>query len=74
MAYLAALEGECGPRGFLISARDTSADRPLRELMAEYYDGYDSFAPDRDDFASAFNSSKMERFFDWRRTHSWLQG
>lgn len=71
-AFRAALEGEsAGHEVFLIAAADTSADRPLRELMAEYYDGYHSFAPDHDDFASAFNCSKMERFFGWRPTYSW---
>ena len=71
-AYRAALEGDStGHEVFLIAAADTSADRPLRELMAEYYDGYDRFAPDHDDFASAFNCSKMERFFGWKPSYSW---
>ena len=74
-AYLAALDGESsGHEVFLIAAADTSADRPLRELMAEYYDGYDSFAPDHDDFASAFSCAKMERFFGWKPHYSWRQG
>ncbi len=73
-AYRAALEGEStGHEVFLIAAADTSADRPLRELMAQYYDGYASFAPAHDDFASPFNCSKMERFFGWKPTHSWRQ-
>jgi nucleoside-diphosphate-sugar epimerase len=71
-AYLAALEGEStGHEVFLIAAADTSADRPLRELMATYYDGYDRFAPEHDDFASAFNCAKMERFFGWKPSYSW---
>lgn len=71
-AYRAALEGEStGHEVFLIAAADTSADRPLRELMATYYDGYNSFAPDHDDFASAFSCRKMERFFGWKPTYSW---
>ncbi len=71
-AYLAALEGEsAGHEVFLIAAADTSADRPLRELMAAYYAGYDRFAPDHDDFASAFNCAKMERFFGWKPSYSW---
>lgn len=73
-AFRAALEGaSTGHEVFLIAAADTRAKRPLRELMAEYYDGYDRFAPDHDDFASAFNSSKMERFFGWRSRYSWRQ-
>ena len=73
-AYRAALEGEsAGHEVCLIAAADTSADRPLRELMAEFYDGYDSFAPDYTDFASAFNCSKMERLFGWRPAYSWRQ-
>ncbi|HZB95910.1 MAG TPA: NAD(P)-dependent oxidoreductase [Herpetosiphonaceae bacterium] len=73
-AYLAALQGESTSHEvFLIAAPDTSADRPLRELMAEYYDGYDRFAPDHDEFASAFNCSKMERFFGWKPSYSWRQ-
>lgn len=73
-AYLAALEGESSRHEvFLIAAADTSADRPLRELMATYYNGYDRFAPDHDDFASAFNCAKMERFFGWKPQYSWRQ-
>lgn len=71
-AYLAALEGESsGHEVFLIAAADTSAARPLRELMAEYYDGYDRFDPAHDDFASAFSCAKMERFFGWKPSYSW---
>lgn len=71
-AYRAALEGEsAGHDVFLIAAADTSAARPLRELMAEYYNGYDRIAPEHDDFASAFNCAKMERFFGWKPQYSW---
>ena len=71
-AYLAALEGaSAGHEVFLIAAADTSVDRPLRELMATYYDGYDRIAPDHDDYASAFNCAKMERFFGWKPSYSW---
>jgi nucleoside-diphosphate-sugar epimerase len=74
LAYRAALEGtSTGHEVFLIAAADTSADRPLRELMAQYYNGYDSFAPDHDDFASAFSCEKMERFFGWKPIYSWRQ-
>ncbi len=71
-AYLATLEGESeGHEVFLIAAADTRAKRGLRELMAEYYDGYDRIAPEHDDHASAFNCSKMERYFGWKPTYSW---
>ena len=71
-AFLAALAGESdGHEVCLIAAADTSADRPLRELMAEFYDGYDRFAPDHDDFASAFDCGKMARLFGWRPRFSW---
>jgi nucleoside-diphosphate-sugar epimerase len=71
-AYLAALQGQSsGHEVFLIAAADTSMDRPLRELMATYYDGYDRIAPDHDDYASAFNCAKMERFFGWKPSYGW---
>jgi nucleoside-diphosphate-sugar epimerase len=71
-AFRAALEGtSAGHEVFLIAAADTRAQRSLRELMAEYYDGYDAFAPDYQDPASAFNCAKMKRFFDWTPTYSW---
>ena len=73
-ACRAALEGDSsGHEVFLIAAADTRAKRPLRELMAEYYDGYDRFVPDHDDFASAFSCAKMERFFGWKPSYSWRQ-
>ena len=71
-ACRAALEGaSAGHEVFLIAAADTSADRPLRELMAEHYAGYDRVAPDHDDFASAFDCGKMARHFGWRPSYSW---
>ncbi len=71
-AYRAALEGESsGHEVFLIAAADTSVDRPLRELMAQYYDGYDRIDPNHDDFASAFSCAKMEQFFGWKPQYSW---
>jgi nucleoside-diphosphate-sugar epimerase len=73
-AYRAALEGDStGHEVFLIAAADTSAARPLRELMAEYYDGYTAVAADHDNFASAFSCAKMERFFGWKPAYSWRQ-
>lgn len=73
-AYLAALEGtSSGNEIFLIAAADTRAKRGLRELMAEFYDGYDSFAADYTDPASAFDCTKMRTAFGWTPTHSWRE-
>jgi nucleoside-diphosphate-sugar epimerase len=71
-AYLAALEGtSTGHEVCLIAAADTRAQRGLRELMAEYYDGYDRFASDYEDPGSAFNCAKMRDLFNWNPRHSW---
>jgi nucleoside-diphosphate-sugar epimerase len=73
-AFLSALEGaSTGHEIFLIAAADTRAKRPLRELMATYFDGYDRFEPDHDDFTSAVNCGKMLRFFGWKPTYSWRE-
>jgi nucleoside-diphosphate-sugar epimerase len=71
-AYRAALEGtSTGHEVCLIAAADTRAKRGLRELMAEFYDGYDRFASDYEDFRSAFDCSKMKALFDWAPSFSW---
>lgn len=71
-AYLAALEGKTsGHEVCLIAAADTRAKRGLRELMAEFYDGYDSFASDYEDPKSAFDCARMKTLFDWTPSHSW---
>jgi nucleoside-diphosphate-sugar epimerase len=71
-AYRAALEGTTtGHEVCLIAAADTRARRGLRELMAEYYDGYDRFAEDYEDPRSAFDCSRMHELFGWRPSHSW---
>jgi nucleoside-diphosphate-sugar epimerase len=71
-AYLAALEGtSTGHEVCLIAAADTRAKRGLRELMAEFYDGYDSFAGDYKDPESAFDCSKMKSLFGWTPSYSW---
>ncbi len=71
-AYLAALQGtSSGHEVCLIAAADTRAKRGLRELMAEFYDGYDSFASDYEDPRSAFDCTKMKRLFDWTPSYSW---
>jgi nucleoside-diphosphate-sugar epimerase len=71
-AYRAALEGESsGHEVCLIAAADTRAKRGLRELMAEYYDGYDRFADDYEDPQSAFGCGKIKALFGWTPTYSW---
>jgi len=71
-AYRAALEGtSTGHQVCLIAAADTRARRSLRDLMAEYYDGYDSFAADYQDPRSAFDCSKMHALFGWTPSYSW---
>ncbi len=71
-AYLAAITGEtAGNEVFLIAAADTSADRPLRELMATHYPGYAAIDPSHDDFASAFSSAKIARLLNWTPQYSW---
>ncbi len=71
-AYRAALEGDStGHEVCLIAAADTRAKRGLRDLMAEYYDGYDRFADDYEDPRSAFSSAKMQALFGWTPTYSW---
>lgn len=74
-AYLAALEGtSSGHEVCLIAAADTRAKRGLRELMAEFYDGYDSFASDYEDPKSAFDCAKMKALFGWTPSYSWRDG
>lgn len=71
-AYRAALEGTTsGHEVCLIAAADTRAQRGLRDLMAEYYDGYDRFAELYEDPASAFDCAKMKALFGWTAGYSW---
>jgi nucleoside-diphosphate-sugar epimerase len=71
-AYRAALEGSSsGHEVCLIAAADTRARKPLRELMAEYYDGYSTFADDYQDPQSAFSCTKMRTLFGWTPSWSW---
>ena len=73
-AYRAALEGSSpGHEVCLIAAADTRAKRGLRELMAEFYDGYDRFAGDYEDPRSAFDCAKMKTLFGWTPSHSWRE-
>src|SRR5215212_3953247 len=70
-AYRAALEGtSTGHEVCLIAAADTRAKRGLRELMAEYYDGFDRFASDYEDPRSAFDCAKMKALFGWTPSYS----
>ena len=71
-AYRAALEGtSSGHEVCLIAAADTRAKLGLRELMAEFYDGYDHFARDYEDPRSAFDCAKMKALFGWTPSYSW---
>ncbi len=71
-AYLAAISGDTtGNEVFLIAAADTSADRPLSELMAAHYPGFDRMDPDHDEFASAFSSAKIGQMLGWESQYSW---
>ena len=71
-AYRAALEGtSSGHEVCLIAAADTRAKRGLRELMAEFYGGYDRFASNYEDPSSAFDCAKMKALFGWTPTYSW---
>ena len=73
-AFRAALEGtSSGHEVCLVAAADTRAKRGLRELMAEYYDGYDRFAADYEDPRSAFDCTKMKTLFGWSPSHSWRE-
>jgi nucleoside-diphosphate-sugar epimerase len=71
-AYRAALEGtSSGHEVCLIAAADTRAKRGLRELMAEFYDGYDRFTSHYQDPKSAFDCAKMKALFGWTPSYSW---
>ena len=64
----------CGLPGhevFLIAAADTSSDKPLPELMAQCYPGYDGLAPAHPPFASVFDCAKITRLLGWEPAHSW---
>jgi nucleoside-diphosphate-sugar epimerase len=71
-AYRAALEGtSSGHEVCLIAAADTRAKRGLRELMAEFYNGYDRFTSHYQDPESAFDCAKMKALFGWTPSYSW---
>jgi nucleoside-diphosphate-sugar epimerase len=74
-AFRAALEGNTSSHEvFLIAAADTSSDRPIEELMRDYFNGYASFAPGYGAFQSAFDCAKMRRTFGWEPSRSWRDG
>jgi nucleoside-diphosphate-sugar epimerase len=71
-AYRAALEGtSTGHEVCLIAAADTRARRSLRDLMAEYYDGYADFVDGYQDPQSAFDCTRMRTLFGWTPSYSW---
>ena len=73
-AFRAASEGDTtGHEVFLIAARDTCLDVPLRDaLLARYgQTAVDRVSENHGDFNSAFDCGKMERVFGWRARHSW---
>lgn len=71
-AFRAALEGQSDEHEvFLIAARDTCLDIPLRDAVERRYGPGAQFAPGHDDRQSAFDCGKMERFFGWKAQHSW---
>ena len=71
-ACRAALEGQSiGHEVFLIAAANTCLDTPLREAIEQRYGPGANFAPNHGDFQSAFDCSKIQRFFGWTAQHSW---
>jgi nucleoside-diphosphate-sugar epimerase len=71
-AFRAALEGESeGHEVFLIAAADTCLDVPIREAIERRYGTGAAYAPGFGEHQSAFDCSKIERFFGWTAQHSW---
>lgn len=71
-AFRAALEGESdGHEVFLIAAADTCLDIPTQEAVERLYGSGANFGPDFGEFQSAFDCSKIKRFFGWTAQHSW---
>jgi UDP-glucose 4-epimerase len=71
-AFRAALEGEStGHEVFLIAAADTCLDIPIREAIERRYGPGANYSPNYGDYQSAFDCSKIERFFGWKPKHSW---
>lgn len=71
-AFRAALEGESsGHEVFLIAAADTCLDIPLRDAIERRYGPGANVVPGFGDHQSAFDCSKIKRFFGWEPRHSW---
>lgn len=71
-AFRAALEGESsGHEVFLIAAADTCIDVPLAQAIETRYGEKPNITPGHGDFQSAFDCSKIKRFFGWEAKHSW---
>lgn len=71
-AVVASVNGDTtGHEVCLVAAADTCMEQPLRDLMAEHYDGYDAVDPGAADHASAFSCARMLHLFGWRPVHSW---
>lgn len=71
-ACRAALEGESmGHEVFLIAAADTCIDVPLGPAIVQRYGVQPNIAPGHREFQSAFDCSKIQRFFGWRAAYSW---
>jgi nucleoside-diphosphate-sugar epimerase len=71
-AFRAALEGRsAGHEVFLIAARDTCIEVPIREAVRIRYGREGNFAPGHGDFQSMFDCGKIEKYFGWTAKHSW---
>ena len=71
-AFRAALEGQSsGHEVFLIAAADTCIEVPLAQAMEARYGQAANIAPGHGDFQSAFDCSKIKRFFGWEAQYSW---
>lgn len=73
-AFRAAAEGSTmGHEVFLIAARDTCLDVPLREaLLARHgQEAVQKVADGHGEHQSVFDCGKMERVFGWTAQHSW---
>lgn len=71
-ACRAALEGESsGHEVFLIAAADTCLDLPIQDAVERLYGAGANFAQGHGAHQSAFDCSKIERFFGWTAQHSW---
>ena len=73
-ACRAALEGDStGHEVFLIAAADTCLDIPLGEAIEKFYGPGANIVPEHGDFQSAFDCTKINRFFGWKAQYSWRE-